>query len=264
MSAVMQRTSAAPGPAYDALANDLALALDPVRFAMRAGLLPDPWQADVLRSRHRRMLLNCSRQSGKSTTTAIIALHEAIYVPGSLVLLLSPGLRQSSELFRKVSESYTALGESVSATSETTLKLELENGSRILSLPATEATVRGYSSVNLLVVDEAARVPTELITAVRPMLAVSNGRLITLSTPYGSRGWWFDAWRSHDDWKRVEIPATMCPRISSTFLAEERRSMGEWWFRQEFECQFMDAETSVFSSEDIGRMFGQEIESWAL
>ena len=261
----MPPTSSAPGPAYEALANDLAGGLDPVAFAQRAGFMPDPWQADVLRSNHHRMLLNCSRQSGKSTTTAIVALHQAVYTPGSLVLLLSPGLRQSAELFRKVAQAYTAIGETVPSTSETTLRLELQNGSRILSLPATEATVRGYSAPALLIVDEAARVATDLIVSVRPMLAVSNGRLITLSTPYGSRGWWYDAWRSKDDWFRVEIPATMCPRITPGFLAEERRDMGEWWFNQEYLCQFMDAESQAFATDDIDRAFtGEEVQQWVI
>lgn len=260
----MQLASLPPVPAWRSLADDLAAALDPVAFAVRAGMVPDPWQAEVMRSRHRRMLLNCSRQSGKSTTTAIIALHQAIYAPGSLVLLLSPGLRQSGELFRKVVDAYTAIGESVPSTSETTLKLELANGSRILSLPATEATVRGYSAVSLLIVDEAARVSTELVTAVRPMLAVSNGRLITLSTPWGSRGWWYDAWCSREDWLRVEIPAVMCPRISPAFLDEERRTIGEWWFNQEYLCQFMDAETQAFRRADIERAFVEGLETWDL
>ncbi len=246
------------------LADDLAMALDPVVFARAAGVEPDPWQANVLRSRHRRMLLNCSRQSGKSTTTALIGLHQAIYEPGSLVLLLSPSQRQSSELFRKVSESYTALGESVPATSETTLRLELENGSRILSLPASETTVRGYSAVSLLVVDEAARVPAELIAAIRPMLAVSNGRLITLSTPWGSRGWWYEAWKSDEDWLRVKIPATSCPRIPASFLEEERRELGSFWFDQEFLCEFLDAESAAFRSQDIEAAFDKGMETWAL
>ena len=96
----MQALSAAPGASLGQMATDLAGGVDPVLFARRAGFTPDPWQADVLRSNHHRMLLNCSRQSGKSTTTAIVALHQAVYTPGSLVLLLSPGLRQSAELFR--------------------------------------------------------------------------------------------------------------------------------------------------------------------
>jgi len=87
-----------------ALARDLELALDPVLFARELGFNPDPWQAKVLRWTETRLMLNCSRQSGKSTTAAIVALHRAIYYTKSLVLLVSPSLRQSSELFRKVNE----------------------------------------------------------------------------------------------------------------------------------------------------------------
>jgi hypothetical protein len=84
------------------LADDLALALDPVRLARRVGLKPDPWQADVLRFPAVRVLLNCSRQSGNSSISAVLALHIALYAAGSLTLLLSPSLRQPLELFRKL------------------------------------------------------------------------------------------------------------------------------------------------------------------
>ena len=84
------------------LALDLAHALDPVAFVQdRLKFEPDPWQARLLRSRAPWILLNCCRQSGKSTTTAALALHTAIYDPG-LILLVSPSLRQSKELFAKV------------------------------------------------------------------------------------------------------------------------------------------------------------------
>ena len=76
--------------------------LDPVGFVQdRLKLEPDAWQARLLRSRAPWILLNCCRQSGKSTTTAAVALHTAIYDPG-LILLVSPSLRQSKELFAKV------------------------------------------------------------------------------------------------------------------------------------------------------------------
>ena len=48
-----------------------------------------------------QIILLCSRQSGQSQTTAILATHRAVTVPNSLVLLLAPALRQSQELFRQ-------------------------------------------------------------------------------------------------------------------------------------------------------------------
>ncbi len=157
------------------LAADLALALDPVLLAEAAGLTPDPWQAAVLRSSAPRVLLNVTRQGGKSTITAVLAVHDALYTPDRLVLLLSPSLRQSSELFKKVLLVYQAAGRPVAAVTETALHLALANGSRIVALPGKEETIRGFSGVTRLIVDEAARVPDALYYAVRPMLAVSGG-----------------------------------------------------------------------------------------
>lgn len=173
------------------LAHDLALALDPALLMEHAGLPPDPWQETFLRSEAKKLLLLCSRQSGKSTSTAVLALHTALYSAPALVLLLSPSLRQSQELFRKVLDAYGTLDASIPPQQESALRLELTNGSRIVSLPGKEGTIRGYSGVKLLVVDEAARVPDALYYSVRPMLAVSGGRLVCLSTPFGQRGFFY-------------------------------------------------------------------------
>lgn len=246
------------------LVKDLLMALDPVELAHFTGLDADPWQARLLRSTASRVLLNCSRQAGKSTMSATLAVHTAIYQPRSLVLLLSPSLRQSQELFKKALACYQAVAGAMPSVTESALRLELENGSRIVSLPGNEETVRGFSGVKLLIVDEAARVTNDLYLAVRPMLAVSGGRLLALSTPFGTRGWWYEAWHSQEAWERYEVPARLCPRIPPQFLAEERRAMGEWWFAQEYECRFLDGETQPFRREDVARAFEEVVESWDL
>ncbi len=248
-----------------AIASDLARALDPVLLAAQVGIVPDPWQANVLRSSASRLLLNCSRQSGKSTITSILALHTALYTSGSLVLLLSPSLRQSGELFKKALGVYKDLGRPVAPESETALTLTLDNGSRIVSLPGSkDGNIRGYSGVNLLVIDEAAWVAESLYMSVRPMLAVSGGRMLALSTPHGTRGWFYEAWRGVEPWERYEVPAPLCPRISEEFLAEERRNMGAWWYDQEYMCQFSEAETQAFRREDVERAFREDIDVWDL
>jgi hypothetical protein len=237
---------------------------DPLALAVAAGISPDPWQRDVLTSRAPRLLLNCARQTGKSTVSGVLAVATALAEPGALVLVLSPTLRQSGELFRTCLSVYRAAGRPVPPESETALSLTLDTGSRIVSLPGKEGTVRGYSGVRLLIIDEAARVPGDLYASVRPMLAVSEGRLLALSTPFGTRGWWYEAWRSEEPWERYEVPATTCPRISPAFLAEERDALGEWWFEQEYLCRFLDAQSQAFRREDIDRAFDEEVEPWAL
>ena len=191
----------------------------------------------MLLSQERQILLNCCRQAGKSTVTSALALHTALFQPRQLVLLLSPGLRQSSEIFRKVVQAYNAIGRPVKAVHETQLQMELANGSRILCLPGQEATIRGFTP-NLLAIDEAARVPDDLYRSVRPMLAVSQGRLIALSTPFGQRGWYHDEWQGTGSWRRVQVTWRDCPRISPEFIQEECRALGENWVKQEYECMF--------------------------
>jgi hypothetical protein len=248
-------------PAAAEIARHLAPALDPTLLMDSAGIAPDPWQADLLRSNAKQMLLLAARQAGKSTVTAALAMHEALFNPPALVLLLSPSLRQSSELLRKVVGFYRALkDEAVPVKDESALRLELRNGSRIVSLPGDETTIRGYSGVRLLVVDEAARVPDDLYFSIRPMLAVSGGRLVCLSTPFGKRGFFYEAWAEGQGWQRVRITARECPRISAAFLEEERASMGEWWFRQEYECEFVDTSDQVFGHDLVMQALSAEVE----
>src|SRR5215217_3399360 len=125
--------------------EDIRLALDRVAFAEELGIIPGPWQRNLLNSPSRRVLLHCSRQSGKSTMSAVLALHRALYHPGSLILCLAPALRQSQELFSKIVGFYRDLGRPVPPQAERKLSLELENGSRIVTLPGSERTIRGFS-----------------------------------------------------------------------------------------------------------------------
>jgi hypothetical protein len=242
------------------LAHDLALALDATLLMHAAGLMPDAWQQGVLRSDAKRQLLLCSRQSGKSTVTAVLALHAALYQAPALVLLLSPSLRQSQELFRKVLDVYGVLEATVPPKQESALRLELQNGSRILCLPGKEETIRGFSGVRLLVVDEAARVPDALYYSVRPMLAVSGGRLVCLTTPFGKRGFFHQEWTEGHGWEKVKITARECPRISPMFLDEERRALGEWWFKQEYECEFVETIDQVFSFASVTRAVTEDVQ----
>jgi hypothetical protein len=241
------------------LREDLRLALNRSAFARALGLEPDPWQERLLRSSSDRVLLNCCRQSGKSTMTGLIALHRALYHPGSLILCLAPALRQSQELFGKVLSFYRDLGRPVLPQAERKLSLELENGSRIVTLPGSEKTIRGFSGAALLILDEAARVADELYFAVRPMLAVSGGALIMLSTPYGKRGVFYEEWTGGHGWERYEVPASQCPRISEEFLEEERRVLPSWVYRQEYECSFEETEDQVFTTEMVEQAVTSEV-----
>lgn len=243
------------------LATDLQHALDPAYFARQAlDFSPDLWQERALRWSGKRLLLNCCRQSGKSTTASILGLHQALFYPGSLVLLLSPSLRQSRELFIKVSDHLERLESPPRKVEDNRLSATFTNGSRIVSLPSTESTIRGFSGAALIIEDEAARVPDELYIAIRPMLAVSGGRLILLSTPFGKRGHFFKEYtEGGPEWERIRIPATECPRITEEFLKEERASLGAWWYKQEYLCEFSETVDQVFTYDLVMSTITDEI-----
>jgi hypothetical protein len=189
----------------------------------------------------------------------LLALHKALIKRGSLILILAPAERQAKELFSKVAEAYRTLGHIIPADSYRKMGMELANGSRIEALPGTEKTIRGFSGVDLLLVDEASRVADELYYAVRPMLAVSGGRLMMLTTPYGRSGIFFEEWTDGQGWERYEVPASECPRISEAFLDEERRALPRRVFRQEYECSFEDTEDAVFAYEDVQAAISPEV-----
>lgn len=241
----------------------LRWALDPAEMMRASGVEPDAWQIEAVRSTSPRMLLLAARQVGKSTTTAVLGLHTALFEEDSLVLLLSPTQRQSGLLFDKVTRLYADLGRPVPAIGETATTLILENRSRIVSLPGTHATIRGYSRPRLLVVDEAAQAEDALFPALSPMLAASpGGRMVWLTTPYGQRGEFHRAWSDESDlWHRIKATAADCPRISAEFLAAERLAIGHRAFSQEYECRFEATIDQVFTTESIDHAFTSPAEA---
>jgi hypothetical protein len=234
---------------------------DPLFFARHSlGFVLDAWQEKVLSWQGNRLLLNCCRQSGKSTACAILGLHRAMYFPRSLILLVSPTLRQSSELFKKVSEFLSALSVKPELSEDNRLSLQMKNGSRIVSLSSKEANIRGYSGASLIIIDEASRVLDNLYLAIRPMLAVSGGQLICLSTPFGRRGFFYNEWKTGgESWERIRVTAADCPRISSDFLAEERRTMPTLWYSAEYDCLFTDTITQVFATDLIAQAINYDL-----
>ncbi len=243
-----------------AKANVLVYAA-PLFFAERTlRFQPDEWQRRVLAWTGDRLLLNCSRQSGKSTTTSILALHQALFFAKSLVLLVSPTLRQSAELFKKVTDFLSLLPMRPDLVEDNRLSLQMKNGSRIVSLPSKEANVRGYSAANLVIIDEAGYVTDDLYLALKPMLAVSRGRLVAMSTPRGKRGFFFDAWENGGTaWERIKVTAYDVPRISPEFIAAEKASMPASWFAAEYLGEFTETEDAVFRYEDVTRAMSDEV-----
>jgi hypothetical protein len=234
----------------------------PVEFATSVGVIPDVWQIEALASDHPRKILCCGRQTGKSTVGAVLAIHKALTQPGSTVLVVAPGERQAKLLFSKARRLYEQAGHPLPAHSHRRTGLELSNGSVIEALPAVERTTRGYS-VDLLIVDEAAAVADMDYHGILPALIATQGEQVLLSTPRGKRGFFHELWHSGDDWQRVMVRSDEVGRIREEDLEVFRQSMPEAFYRQEFECAWLDTEGGLFSYEDIQEALelGEDVEA---
>jgi hypothetical protein len=227
----------------------LAYALDGALWARDVlGLDLDDWQAAVIRATGAQLLL-VTRQGGKSHTVAIKALHHLLYVPEAMVVAASPTEDQSKELFRRLTGFDDRVPGAARAVTRNTTELELETGARCCAVPGSERTIRSKSAVTLLIIDEASRIEDALISAVTPMLATTDGDLIALTTPFGKRGWFYEQWTSGQGYHRTKKTALDCPRISKDFLDKERQRLGPMMYDQEYLCAFVDADSSVFSSQ---------------
>jgi hypothetical protein len=236
---------------------------DAVEFARRRlGFEPDRRQAEVLGRAHHRLLLNCSRQWGKSSIAGIKAVHVALQRAESLVVVVSPTGRQSGEFVQKASRFVQKLGLKVRGDGDNAISLLFPNGSRMVGLPGgSDSNIRGFSAAALIIVDEAAFVDDAVYHAIRPMMAVGGGDLWLLSTPQGRAGFFYQEWANGGDiWTRVSAPATECVRIDAAFLEEERRTMGDGKFRQEYLCEFVDVDGTLFDRDAIERMFRADVE----
>jgi hypothetical protein len=241
------------------LAGDLARSLDPTLLAADIGIDLDLWQRAFLYSPSKRSILCCSRQSGKSTVTAVRALHTAMYNSGALVVLAAPSQAQSAELLRTIRMMHSKLEGAPTLANESVLKIEFPNGSRIKALAASESG-RGLAGAALVIFDEASRCDDDLFVSLRATVATSNGSLILLSTPAGRRGKFFELWTNGDPaWERISVAASQCPRISPDFLAAELKELGQARFSEEFELAFIDQNTAAFDSSIIDAAFSTEL-----
>jgi tRNA(Met) C34 N-acetyltransferase TmcA len=231
------------------LAVDFTAALDPAALFRQAfGLDALPWQRGYLRETRPTVVLK-GRQVGASLAAAALAIHTARYSADVNVVVVSPSLKQSTEITTRARSGLSRLG--VALAQDSTSTLRLANGSRILSLPGTARSVRGWTA-RLLILDEAAYIDPETFVAARALVA-TGGRLVVQSTPCDESGDFWELVTAEDDpgWARFTIRSDEVPTISAAFLEGERRALSPDDFDREYECQFSKAGATLFTAERI-------------
>jgi hypothetical protein len=121
--------------------------------------------------------------------------------------------------------------------------------------------IRGFSPT-LLLLDEAAFVSEELISAVSPMLARTRGDWDMLSSANGPTGTFYEAAEGAQkgDWTPRVITADDVGVYEPEYLESERRALGEARFQREYYCKFLAPEGAFFSASSISTLF--EGDAW--
>ena len=217
--------------------REIAYRIDPALWVRQVfGVEPTAWQEQFLRSpRGASILALTARQVGKTTTAAWAIAHFMIFTPGGLWVIACPAQRQSAEAVRRVRESLIKVGAELK--SDNVYGLELKNGSRVLALPGSDNSIRGLTVDGWIVADEAARLPNDLIAALRPMRARRpQARFAMLSTAWSRSDPFWTAWAGDDPtWIRLKATAdTDSTLFAAGFLEQERRALGEIVFDREY------------------------------
>jgi len=272
------------------LLERLAANLDPGAYLQTLGFTPYEWQEKALEPGIKRLILNCCRQAGKSTVIAAKAIHRAKFWSNSLILLVSPSERQSKELMQKI-DTFITQDTDIELEQDSKGEKTFRNKSRICALPGSEKTIRGYSNPDILIIDEASRVPDEVYMTIRPMMTGGNTELIIMSTPFGKSGFFYSTWSTTSDlWTKIEVQPIdilpqvlpnkhqnisaevlinerkgkniqlfISPRHDKQFLKEEFYTMGEYWYQQEYGCKFLNPIHNVFDMDLVDRALGHKL-----
>jgi hypothetical protein len=224
-------------------------------FIHATGEQPLDWQEYYLRETRDSIILK-GRQVGASTAGSVVAIRRARYWPGSLVAIVSPSLKQSTEVKERAKDGLLALGEHLVKDSASTL--ELRNRSRIMSLPGSSKSVRGWSA-DLLIIDEAAFLEEETFVAARATVAATGGRTIVQSTPMGPYGSFYDLWSEDDDrWAKFRVRSDEVSSIDHSFLARERATMTPEKYTQEYEADFVNPGLGLIDPKRLAALTGEE------
>lgn len=240
---------------------DLEIVKDAVKFCqLYLKFFPTPYQVKLLLDEAKRIYVCWSRQSGKSTTLAARMIQRCLQYPGTLRLIVAPGLRQSMIMMDKIQDFIYNIPKPVrrqilGKVQRTTIRFK--NGSRIVALPNSPNLLRGYSAAEVLCDEAAFFREDELIfyNVLYPMLQTTDGALITSSTPWGKNTVFYkfsqnpDFSKHHITWEDVVKAKLAKP----AFIEEMRRSMPTDRFRREFQAEFTEDETAFLSQDLITR-----------
>lgn len=227
----------------------------------------DQWQKDFINCKGDK-LLDLGRQGGKSEVCGADCGEYAIHNKNKQILMIAPTERQAQGLFNKTLDylaryypKYILKGRKA----PTKHIIQLSTGCVVRCYPTGQSgTGVRFLTTDRVYMDEAARIPEEVISAVTPQLFTTGGKTILLSTPYLMKGYWYDckinkdeAFNSFTRFKKTSKQIIDERPISKSWpewrrkaayehLEKEKARLPRLIYEREYECKL---------TEDIQQMF---------
>ena len=213
----------------------------------------DPWQERLIKCK-KDVTIVSGRQCGKTTGVSIVIGEEAVDIPNSYIMIGGYVIEQAEHLLWKVKDYLYAKYPGKIKGRPTLHFIELENGSKIIckAVGDTGASMRG-PTVTLLVLDEAAIIPDRAWVAIEPVISVSKGRTILLSTGQCKKGFFYKS-TLNPDIEQFHISARDCPRHTKEFLDKKEAELSPVAFAQEYLGEFLDDYNRKFTDEWIDKV----------
>ena len=202
-------------------------------------------------SQHKFGTVVTSRQWGKSLLGQNLLLYWLLQNPNQKGCWISPIYNQARKVHSELMDASSAI---IQSSNKAELTLKFVNGSTLQFLSSERPdSVRGFS-FHYMVVDEAAYVNERgFETAILPTLTALGKKCLIISTPK-SKNWFYKYYlkgnNDNTDYISFRGQSTDNPHIDQSFIAEQRLSLPDDIFRQEYMAEFTDAGSEVFRGVD--------------
>jgi hypothetical protein len=264
----------------DLLKEYMKCAEDPIYFAenyikivhVDRGFIPIEmydFQKDIVKaiSKNRRVVVNASRQAGKTTTAVAIILHYILFNEYKTVALLANKAASALEILNRIQMAFEALPAWLQQGVVTWNKgsMELENGCKVIAAASSSSSIRG-KSIAFLYIDETAFLNNweEFFASVYP--TISSGKetkILLTSTPNSLNHFWKICKEAQEDVNELgqgkngyiykEVPWNAVPGRDESWKEDTLASIS--WnleqFAQEFNCSFVGSQNTLISGSKL-------------
>jgi len=147
-------------------------------------------------SKNRKFHVNKSRQMGFSELILRILQYDAfsIHKGGKIIIMAGTASRTTKDIMNRLYQLFSNIRHTVKRHDNNVI--ELTNGTQFLGLPANPDSIRGFTKIDAILLDESASwdliSDQKVLDSVMPIVNTNKSMLYMISTPKGMRGFFYN------------------------------------------------------------------------